>query len=197
MIILLGAIAFTVGGCDRQKPAAPQANAVAAAPDAAETGRGVDRSHKGQPAPDAVFDDPDGEAISLAEFKGVPTLVNLWASWCGPCVKELPTLDALAASHRADGQLGVIVVSEDSGAQGSVKAFLDKLKAKNLAAYHDPEMKLTDALGVQTMPTTVLYDGAGQEVWRFIGDLDWTSAEAKALLAEAGPVRPEMAKPAK
>ena len=197
MIILLGAIALTVSGCDRQKPAAPQANAVEPSPDAAETGRGVDRSHKGQPAPDAVFHDPDGEAISLAEFKGVPTLVNLWASWCAPCVKELPTLDALASSHRVDGELGVIAVSEDSGAQGSVKAFLDKLKAKDLGAFHDPEMKLTDALGVQTMPTTVLYDAAGQEVWRFIGDLDWTGPEAKALLAEAGPVRPEMAKPPK
>ena len=182
---------MSVGGCDRQKPAAPQGSTAAAAPEAAQTGRGVDRSHKGQPAPDAVFNDPDGEAISLAEFKGVPTLVNLWASWCAPCVKELPTLDSLAASHRLDGQLGVIAVSEDSGAQGSVKAFLDKLKAKDIAAYHDPEMKLTDALGVQTMPTTVLYDGAGQEVWRFIGDLDWTGPEAKALLAEAGPVRPD------
>ena len=197
MIILLGATALSIGGCDRQKPAAPQANAVEAAPDAAQTGFGVDRSHKGQPAPDAVFRDPDGESISLAEFKGVPTLVNLWASWCGPCVKELPTLDALAASHRVDGQLSVITVSEDSGAQGSVKAFLNKLKVKDLAAFHDPEMKLTDALGVQTMPTTVLYDGAGQEVWRFVGDLDWTSAAAKTLLKEAGPVRSDIVPPPK
>ena len=74
-------------------------------------------------------------------------------------------------------------MSEDSGAQGSVKAFLAKLKVKDLGAFHDPEMKLTDALGVETMPTTVLYDGAGHEVWRFIGDLDWSGPEAKALLA--------------
>ena len=195
MFALLAETALLAAGCDRQKAPAPQANAVAAAPDAAETGRGVDRSHKGQPAPDTVFKDPDGEAISLAEFKGVPTLVNLWASWCGPCVKELPTLDKLAAAHRIDGQLGVIAVSEDSGPQGSVKAFLAKLKVTDLGAFQDADMKLTDALGIQTMPTTILYDGAGQEVWRFVGDLDWTSAEARALLAEAGPTRPDVVPP--
>ena len=197
MFALLAAMALLTTGCDRQKASAPQANAAAPAPDVAETGRGVDRSHKGEPAPDAVFKDPDGEAISLAEFKGVPTLVNLWASWCGPCVKELPTLDKLAASHRVDGQLGVVAVSEDSGPQGSVKAFLAKLKVADLGAFQDPDMKLTDSLGIQTMPTTILYDGAGQEVWRFVGDMDWTSAEAKALLAEAGPTRPDIVPPPK
>ena len=57
-------------------------------------------------------------------------LVNLWASWCAPCVKELPTLDKLAAAHRDDGQLGVIAVSQDSGPQESVDAFLAKLKVE-------------------------------------------------------------------
>ena len=55
--------------------------------------KGVDRSHKGKPAPEATFKDPVGGDISLADFEGVPTLVNLWATWCAPCVKELPTLD--------------------------------------------------------------------------------------------------------
>src|SRR4051794_33096492 len=68
--------------------------------------KGVDRSHKGTPAPDVTFNDPDGDEISLSDFRGVPVLINLWASWCAPCVKELPTLDKLARLHRDDGQLG-------------------------------------------------------------------------------------------
>ena len=115
-------------------------------------GKGVDRSHKGKPAPDATFNDPDGGEMSVADFRGVPVLVNLWASWCAPCVKELPTLDKLARSHRDDGQLGVIAVSQDSGPQRSVVAFLDKLKIGDLGAYQDPKMALSGALGPDTVP---------------------------------------------
>ena len=177
-----------VAGCQKppqQQAEAPQANE--AAPAEAGPVKGGDRSHKGEAAPAATFDNPDGGAISLAKFKGVPVLVNLWASWCAPCVKELPTLDKLAASHRDDGQLGVIAVSQDSGPQPSVVAFLAKLKIKDLGAYHDPKMALSGALGPDTvLPTSILYDANGKEVWRYVGDLDWTSAEAAKLLAEAG-----------
>ena len=148
--------------------------------------KGVDRSHNGLPAPAAAFNNPDGGQINLAKFKGVPVLVNLWASWCAPCIKELPTLDKLAASHR-DGQLGVIAVSQDTGPQPSVKAFLAKLNVKDLGAYHDPDMALSGALGPDTvLPTSILYDAEGKEVWRYVGDLDWTGSEAAKLLAEGG-----------
>ena len=147
---------------------------------AAEAGpvKGVDRSHKGQPAPSGSFNDPDGGEISLAEFKGKPVLVNLWATWCAPCVKELPTLDKLAAAHRDDGQLGVIAVSQDFGPQASVEAFLAKLEDRTISApYQDPKMSLSGALGPDTvLPTSILYDAKGKEVWRYVGDLDWTSA---------------------
>jgi thiol-disulfide isomerase/thioredoxin len=167
---------------------APPAPANEAAP-AAEAGpvKGVDRSHKGSPAPSVTFNDPEGGEISLASFKGTPVLVNLWASWCAPCVKELPTLDKLAAAHRDDGQLGVIAISQDSGPQQSVDAFLAKLKVADLGAYHDPKMRFSGALGPDlVLPTTILVDANGKEVWRYVGDLDWTSAEAAKLLSEAG-----------
>jgi thiol-disulfide isomerase/thioredoxin len=148
--------------------------------------KGVDRSHKGEAAPAASFDNPEGGKINLAKFKGVPVLVNLWASWCAPCVKELPTLDKLAARHRSDGQLGVVAVSQDSGPQPSVLAFLARLKVKDLGAYHDPDMALSGALGPDTvLPTSILYDAEGKEVWRYIGDLDWTGPDAARLLDEA------------
>ena len=148
--------------------------------------KGVDRSHKGEAAPTVSFKNPDGGDFTIAKFKGTPVLVNLWASWCAPCIKELPTLQKLEESHNVDGALGVIAVSQDSAPQGSVDAFLKEKGIGRFAAFHDADMNLSSALGVQVMPTTVLYDADGKEVWRYIGDLDWTGDEAKALLAEAG-----------
>jgi thiol-disulfide isomerase/thioredoxin len=181
ILVLLGLA--LVAGCDRQKPPAPQGEGPAAQ---GEPIAGVDRSQRGKPAPATIFKDPDGGEISLADFAGVPTLVNLWATWCAPCVKELPTLDRLAERYALDGRLGVIAVSQDIGPQGSVRAFLDKLEVRHLGAYHDDNMALSGALGVQVMPTTILYGADGREIWRYVGDLDWSGEEAARLLAEAG-----------
>src|SRR5258705_2581910 len=135
-----------------------------------------------------MFKNPDGGDISLAKFKGSGVLVNLWATWCAPCVKELPTLDALAQSHDVDGGLGVIAISQDSGPQPSVVAFLKKLNVRDLGAYHDPHMALSGALGPDVvLPTSILIDADGREVSRYVGDLDWTSPEAARLLEEAKP----------
>ena len=172
--------AAMIAGCQKKQDSA--ANDVAATADVPQ--KGVDRSHKGQPAPDATFADPDGGEIGLSDFKGTPVLVNLWATWCAPCVKELPTLNALARKHDKDGALAVIAVSQDMGPQGSVEAFLAKLKVDDLGAYHDPKMALSGALNAQVMPTTILYDANGEEVWRYVGDLDWNGPEAAKLLAD-------------
>jgi thiol-disulfide isomerase/thioredoxin len=174
-----------IAGCDRQKAEAPQAPAV-------EEGqaKGLDRSHKGEPAPVVTFKNPDGGDFNLGKFKGTPVLVNLWASWCAPCIKELPTLQSLEQAQAEEGKLGIIAVSQDMAPQGSVDAFLGERDIGRFAAFHDPDMKLTSALGVQVMPTTILYDAGGKEVWRYVGDLDWTSQEAATLLAELSPPKP-------
>ena len=177
LLALLGSAA-----CDRQKPAGQQGEAVS---QEAEQRQGIDRSRKGEPAPGTQFRNPDGGDISLAEFQGVPVLVNLWASWCAPCVKELPTLQALEKAQQADGLLAVIAVSQDMAPKASVDAFLKTKKIARFAAFHDPDMGLSSALGVQVMPTTVLFDAEGRELWRYVGDLDWTSDKAAGLLAEA------------
>ena len=183
-LLIISCALLALAACHKGPPE-PANDAVTAA----EAGpvKGVDRTHQGTPAPGANFNDPDGGEISLAQFKGVPVLMNLWATWCAPCVKELPTLNKLAAAHRDDGQLGVIAVSQDSGPQASVEAFLEKLKTDDLGAYHDPKMSLSGALGPDTvLPTTILFDADGKEVWRYVGDLDWSSPEAAKLLGEAG-----------
>jgi thiol-disulfide isomerase/thioredoxin len=115
-------------------------------------------------------------------------LVNLWASWCAPCVKELPTLQKLR--NQWGSALIVVPISQDSGPQRSVEAFLDQHNL-DFVAYQDPKMQLSGALGPDAvLPTTILYDANGREVWRYVGDLDWTSAGAAKLLAEAGPSKP-------
>ena len=91
----------------------------------------------------------------------------------------------------------MIAVSQDSGPHASVEAFLDKLKIEDLGAYQDPKMALSGALGPDTvLPTSILYDAEGKEVWRYVGDLDWTSPEAAKLLAEAGGAPQQAEQPA-
>ena len=180
-LIILLLVGLFATACDRQKAEAPQAPAV----EDATSGKGVDRSHKGEAAPAAAFKNPVGANFTLASFKGSPVLVNLWASWCAPCVAELPTLQALETEQM--GKLAVIAVSQDMGEKSSVDTFLAGKKLGRFAAYHDPEMALSSALNVQIMPTTILYDAAGKEMWRYTGDLDWTGAEAAQLLAKVSP----------
>jgi thiol-disulfide isomerase/thioredoxin len=185
--LVIAAAILALVNCSKPHHQSPVSNQATPAAQAGPV-KGVDRSHKGKAAPDADFNNPDGGEMSLADFHGTSVLVNLWASWCAPCVKELPTLDRLAQSHDVDGELGVIAVSQDSGPQPSVVAFLKKLNIKDLGAYHDPNMGLSGALGPDVvLPTSILIDADGREVWRFVGDLDWTSPEAAKLLAEAKP----------
>ena len=185
-LIILLLVGLFATACDRQKAEAPQAPAV----EDATSGKGVDRSHKGEAAPAAAFKNPVGANFTLASFKGSPVLVNLWASWCAPCVAELPTLQKLEeAQANLGSRLAVIAVSQDMAPKGSVDAFLAGKKIGRFAAYHDPEMALSSALNVQIMPTTILYDAAGKEMWRYTGDLDWNGPEAAKLLAEVSPAR--------
>ena len=177
---LLIAVLLLSAAC-QQKTQSPVENQSAAA---GETGlKGVHRDHKGKAAPDATFTDPDGKSVHISDFKGKPLLVNLWASWCAPCVKELPTLDQLERG----GRVQVLAVSQDSGPHASVVAFLQAHHIGVLKPYQDAKMGLSGALGPDTvLPTSILIDANGKEVWRYVGDLDWTSPEAAKLLAEAG-----------
>lgn len=163
------------------RAATPDGDAV----EAEDSIQGIDRSHKGKPAPATAFVDAGGKDVTLAAFKGRPVLVNLWATWCAPCVKELPTLDQAARAAGPNG-LQVIAISQDSGPRPSVVAFLKAKGITKLEPYHDPAMAMSGALGAQVLPSSILYDAEGRELWRYVGDLDWTGAEAAKLLGEAG-----------
>jgi len=181
-LLLLSFALLAVAAC--HKSAEQKTNEIAPSAEAGPH-KGVDRTHRGKSAPDASFSDPDGEQTNLAALSGKPTLVNLWATWCAPCVKELPTLDRLAAAHGKDGALQVVAISQDTGPHASVVAFLGTHKIQKLEAYQDSKMGLSGALDAEVLPTSILFDAQGREVWRYVGDLDWTGPEAARLLSEA------------
>ena len=187
--LLLGA---ALGGCDRQSaangqlPDAAGANVlagVATPPAVPEPAAQLDISQRGSAMPADRFKDAAGKPMTLAAFKGQPLLVNLWATWCGPCVKEMPSLDRLAARTR--GKLQVVTISQDSPqAVDPVPRWWAEHKLSNLALYRDEKTDLGFAYGGGMLPTTVLYDAQGREVWRILGGLDWDGPRAATLLAE-------------
>ena len=176
-----------LAGCDRQKAEAPQgeppaANGAAAA-EPYPTGR-LDRSHAGTPAPDTAFEDGEGRPARLSACRGRPLLVNFWATWCGPCIVEMPSLDALA-ERQGDQGVRVIAVSQDSEGRQKVTDFFAARSFRRLEPYLDQEMSLMAALQLDTLPTTILYDAQGREVWRMTGAADWAGERAAGLLREA------------
>ena len=179
-------------GCTRQSTPPEQANGAQAnsavanqatadevtapAGPAAQAGA-VDRSHRGTAAPTSRLVDLDGKPVTLAELRGKPVLVNLWATWCAPCVAELPSLDRAAA--------GLTAVAVDQGeAADKVRPFLAARKLAHLRPLIDADMAISMGLPAN-LPTTLLYDSEGKEIWRVSGGRDWSSAESGALLAEA------------
>ncbi|WP_243451092.1 TlpA disulfide reductase family protein [Sphingosinicella sp. CPCC 101087] len=161
----------------------PTAANGAAAAAAYPTGR-LDRSHRGTPAPDVTFEDPHGRPARLADFRGRPVLVNLWATWCGPCVVEMPSLDALA--KREDDRLTVLALSQDMAGRQKVTDFFAERDFGRLEPYLDADLDFMTSLRIDTLPTTILYDAQGVEVWRMTGMADWESERAARLLTEAG-----------
>ena len=188
LAILTLLLAGSIAGCDREKQAGGQAGQGQANVSAGQA-KGVDafeyqidRSHKGEAAPKAAFSGPDDAAVTLAAFRGKPLLVNLWATWCAPCVAEMPTLDALAANSK--DRMTVIAVAQDLKGAEVVDPWFQKAGLKALQPYLDPENGLLDAAN-SALPTSIYYDAEGREIWRVVGAIDWQGAEAKALLAEA------------
>ena len=183
-LLLTCALALVLAGCDRQsaEPAQPEA---AGAEEAGELAGKLDRSFAGQTMPAVELVDPAGAKLATGDLKGKPALVNLWATWCVPCIAEMPMLDELA------GELGdgvrVVTVSQDIQGAEKVAPFFAERKLANLPQWLDTKNELAVAYsgGAAGLPLTVLYDSEGKEVWRIMGGYDWSTAEARELVAEA------------
>lgn len=181
-LLLLGTL--MIAGCDKRSGPGSQANETMPAGNAAASmpPRAVDRSHKGEAAPAFAFLDPGGRKTTLAAFRGKPVLLNLWATWCIPCRAEMPTLDALAG--RKGAALPVITLSQDMKGRELVDPYFARSGFRHLKPWTDPDMAFSLGMNAN-LPTTILYDAAGREVWRVSGEMDWAGAKAAALLGEA------------
>lgn len=126
-----------------------------------------------------------GDPVSLAGFRGRVVLVNFWATWCAPCLRELPSLDAL------EGDLGgpdfaVLAIAADPKGEAAATAFLEKLGVARLKPYVDQTLSLAMRVeGASALPISILYDRQGREIGRLVGEADWRSDEARALISAA------------
>ncbi|MDB5431714.1 MAG: thiol:disulfide interchange protein [Caulobacter sp.] len=136
----------------------------------------------GKPGPASEFFDPQGKPVKLSDFKGQVVVLNLWATWCAPCVKELPTLAKLSADF-AGKPVKVLTVSVDKPANDNL--VVSKIASlPPLIGYRDPKYKLAFGLDPQPpgFPATVIFDKNGVEVARMEKDADWSSPQAHKLI---------------
>ncbi len=134
----------------------------------------------GKPAPATSFESKAGPT-TLAVFKGKVVVLNLWATWCGPCLKELPGIDRLAGAMKGTDVV-VLAVSEDQAGWRAVDPWWAKAKLKNLTPYIDKKMELGFGFGAAGLPLTLIYDRQGREVARLTAPAAWDSPNAMALL---------------
>jgi thiol-disulfide isomerase/thioredoxin len=180
--VALGAIALMLAGCDRNNSeSVTPPDKLRATAQTARGGGAIDRTHKGSVLPDFTFVDPSGRSLSLSSLRGKPVLLNLWATWCGPCVQEMPTLDRIATENAAT--LRIVTVSQDAPG-APVSQFFQQNGFAKLEPWLDPDGKLDIHFGTGSLPTSVFYDADGREVWRLVGTRDWTTTETTALLLE-------------
>lgn len=134
-----------------------------------------------RPAPQTPFLAGDGSQLTLEDFKGRVLLVNFWATWCAPCVRELPSLDGLQSKLGDEGLL-VLAVSQDRGGAKVAAPFLKKLGVTRLGLFLDSRMKLGRAFGVRALPWTILIGRDGRVVGQLPGYAEWDTDEGIALI---------------
>ncbi len=131
--------------------------------------------------PDAIFVAQDGSTHHLEEFKGRGMVVNMWATWCAPCVAEMPSLEALSKAL-APRDIAVLPVSSDRGGVDVVAAWYQAHGISGLPVLLDPKGAMARAFNARGIPTTVVINTAGRLVARLEGAADWASPDAQALI---------------
>lgn len=133
------------------------------------------------------FADGQGRPLTLDDFRGKVVLVNLWATWCPPCIEEMPALDSLQARLGGDA-FEVVAISQDRGGVSLPKAFLEREGLDNLTLYIDPDSATTRAIAAPGLPTSILLDRQGRELARLVGPAAWDDDAMVARIRELGGV---------
>jgi thiol-disulfide isomerase/thioredoxin len=136
------------------------------------------------PVPDLEFLDVNDQPLRIADFTGQARLINLWATWCAPCVKEMPSLDRLQEAMPRDRFI-VLPISVDGPSRAKVVPFYKERNLLDLHIYFDKDRKAMSVLGVTLLPTSILVDPAGRELGRLEGDADWDTLDGLALMRAA------------
>ncbi len=134
-----------------------------------------------KPLPELLFHNGAGKQIGLADFRGKTVLLNIWATWCGPCRREMPTLDRLQAML-GGRKFEVVALSIDRAGLDPVRDFNREMGIKNLGLYINSTGRTTGTLGIVGIPTTLLIDGDGREIGRLVGPADWDTPDMVAFL---------------
>jgi len=179
--LTLAILALLLAGCDREAPGTAQEQGELADAKAGLAGE-IDRSRAGELMPAARVVDPGGRELNLGALQGTPVLLNLWATWCAPCVVEMPQLDELAGE--LDGAVRVVTVSQDLRGAERVGPFFAERGFAHLEPWLDPNNELGFKVESDNLPTTILYDESGREVWRIAGEYDWSGAAAREAVVE-------------
>lgn len=137
-----------------------------------------------EPLAAVSFLDAEGQEMGLDAFRGKVVLLNLWATWCPPCVHEMPALDALQGALGGE-DFEVVALSVDAGDREKPRAFYAEVGLENLALYQDPRARAHVTLGAFGLPTTLLLDREGRMAGRLVGPAEWDSEDARALIRAA------------
>jgi thiol-disulfide isomerase/thioredoxin len=145
-------------------------------------------------APDLHFTDATGRKLSLADFRGSGLVVNIWATWCGPCVAEFPTLAALAPQLRP-AKILVLPISIDFEGRRAVQPFYATHDIHTLPILLDPNGTTTDALNTDGVPFTIIVTAGGQIAAHSIGAANWNTSRTIALITQLAAPRPQATNP--
>jgi len=137
-----------------------------------------------KPLPDIAFQDGTGKPLKLSDWKGRVVLINLWATWCAPCRKEMPDLAALQKELGSE-LFEVVAISVDRKGAEASSAFLKETGAGNLKLYVEPTTRIVGDLQSAGLPATILVDRQGREIGRLLGPAHWAAPEAVALVKAA------------
>lgn len=142
-----------------------------------------------RPLPEFGFTDAEGKPHGVADFAGRGLVVNLWATWCAPCVAEMPALDRAQAALAGQGVV-VLALSSDRGGKAQVEGFYRERGIRTLGIWLDPRGAAMRALGARGLPTTVIVDRQGQERARLEGAAEWDTPEMLAAIRRLTPPLP-------